>query len=97
RTWIYRIAHREALQFLRKNKRQLTTGAEELPEWDLKADPWFRGEKIHELLLEAIASLPERQKQVFELKYFTDMKYAEIAEILEVSKGGLKASYHHAV
>jgi len=97
KSWIYRIAHNEALQLLRKNKRQATIHSEEIREYNLYADPYFRGERVHELLLEAVASLPERQKQVFELKYFEDFKYSEIAEVLQVTEGALKASYHHAV
>ncbi len=97
KSWIYRIAHNEALQLLRKNKRQVTTHSKELQEDNLYADPYFKGEKIHELLLEAVGRLPERQKQVFELKYFEDFKYSEIAKMLHVTEGALKASYHHAV
>lgn len=97
KSWIYSIAHNEALQLLRKNKRQATTYASELQDGNLYADPYFKGEKIHKLLLEAISTLPERQKQVFELKYFEDFKYSEIAEMLQVTEGALKASYHHAV
>jgi len=98
KSWIYSIAHRESLQLLRRNKRQATTRSEEITDRpELFSDPYFRGEKVHQLLLEAVASLPERQKQVFELKYFEDFKYSEIAEILELTEGGLKSSYHHAV
>lgn len=98
KSWVYSIAHRESLQLLRKNKRQATTRSEEIDERpELYSDPYFKGERAHWLLLEAVAALPERQKQVFELKYFEDLKYSEIAEILELSEGGLKSSYHHAV
>lgn len=99
KSWIYRIAYNEALQLIRKNKRQATEHSEELNSYSntLFADPYFRGERVHKVLLEAVASLPERQKQVFELKYFEEFKYSEIAEMLKLSDGSLKASYHHAV
>lgn len=98
KSWIYSIAHRESLQLLRRNKRQATSQSEELENrQELYSDPYFKGDKVHQILLEAVASLPERQKQVFELKYFEDFKYSEIAEMLGLSEGGLKSSYHHAV
>ncbi len=97
KSWMYRIAHNEALQFLRKNRRQVTSGSQDLSSVDLQADPWFKGNKIHEILLKAVAQLPERQRQIFELKYFSDLKYSEIARILDLTEGALKASYHHAV
>lgn len=99
RSWIYSIAYREALQLLRKNKTQASVMGEELDGLydSLQADSYFRGDETHSLLLSAIATLPERQKQVFELKYFEDLKYTEIAEMLDLSEGALKASYHHAV
>ena len=97
KNWMYKIAHNESLQLLRKNKRQVTYQSDEIQDQFLYTDPYFKGEKIHKLLLKAVASLPERQKQVFELKYFEDFKYADIAEITNVTEGALKASYHHAV
>lgn len=97
RSWMYRIAHNESLQLLKKNKRQVTERSEQILNQNLFADPYFMGDKIHELLLDAVASLPKRQKQVFELKYFEDFKYSEIAVMLQLTEGALKASYHHAV
>lgn len=97
KNWIFRIAHNEALQLLRKNKRQATSYADGIKDCILHADPYFRGDTVHELLLEAIASLPDRQRQVFELRYFADFKYKDIATDLQVTEGALKASYHHAV
>ncbi|MBY5956561.1 RNA polymerase sigma factor [Membranicola marinus] len=97
RSWMYRIAHNESLQLIKKNKRQAAVRAEEIIPHTLFADPYFKGEKIHQLLLRAVASLPERQKQVFELKYFEEFKYGEIASMLQLTEGALKASYHHAV
>ena len=63
----------------------------------LEADVYFEGDEIQMKLQEAIASLPEKQKLVFNMKYFEEMKYEEISKILETSVGGLKASYHLAV
>jgi RNA polymerase sigma-70 factor (ECF subfamily) len=63
----------------------------------LKSDPWYDGEEAGLLLQEAILSLPERQRQVFQLRYHDEMSYKDMSEILETSEGALKASFHHAV
>ena len=63
----------------------------------LESDPYFDGDETQKIFIEAIKRLPEKQQMVFNLKYFKEMKYEEIAEILGTSIGGLKASYHHAV
>ena len=63
---------------------------------NLQADVYFDGDEIQLQLQKAIASLPEKQKLVFQMKYFQELKYEEISEILETSVGGLKASYHLA-
>jgi RNA polymerase sigma-70 factor (ECF subfamily) len=63
----------------------------------LEADVYFEGDEIQLKLQKAIALLPEKQKLVFNMKYFEELKYEEISEILETSVGGLKASYHLAV
>ena len=64
---------------------------------NLEADVYFEGDEIQLKLQKAIASLPEKQKLVFNMKYFEELKYNEISEILETSVGSLKASYHLAV
>jgi RNA polymerase sigma-70 factor (ECF subfamily) len=98
-TWLYRIATNEALALLRK-KKQSTQFSIHQDNYDLtehlKSDTHFDGDKIQLLLQLAINQLPEKQKIVFNLKYFEELKYSEIAEILETSVGALKASYHHA-
>ncbi|MFC4097107.1 RNA polymerase sigma factor [Euzebyella saccharophila] len=99
-SWMYRIATNEALSFLKKKARRggLTDG--ELQEQivqNLEADVYFEGDEIQLKLQQALATLPEKQKLVFNMKYFQEMKYEEISEILETSVGGLKASYHLAV
>jgi RNA polymerase sigma-70 factor (ECF subfamily) len=99
-SWIYRIATNESLTFLQqKNKRQGFTHSE----WQEKAlakletDVYFEGEAFQLQLQEAIARLPEKQQLVFKMKYFQEIKYEEMSEILGTSVGALKASYHHAV
>jgi RNA polymerase sigma-70 factor (ECF subfamily) len=64
---------------------------------NLQSDRWFSGNDIEIILQEAVATLPEKQQLVFNMKYFDHMKYQEISDILETSVGGLKASYFHAV
>ena len=99
-TWMYRIATNEALTFLRAKSKKMGLSDGELQNKMLKnlqADVYFEGDEIQLKLQEAIASLPEKQKLVFQMKYFQELKYTEISEILETSVGGLKASYHLAV
>jgi RNA polymerase sigma-70 factor (ECF subfamily) len=99
-SWMYRIATNEALTFLKKKANKLGIGDTELQERivsNLQADVYFDGDEIQLKLQEAIAKLPEKQKLVFNMKYFQEMKYEEISEILNTSVGGLKASYHLAV
>jgi len=99
-TWLYRIATNEALTFIRTKKRKNTI-ALNTDEYDLsaelKADIYFDGDAYQIKIQEAIQSLPEKQKAVFNLRYFEEMKYEDMSEVLETSVGGLKASYHHAV
>lgn len=99
-SWMYRIATNEALSFLKKKATRLGISAPELQErmvGNLQADSYFDGDEIQLKLQEAIATLPEKQKLVFNMRYFQEMKYNEISDILNTSVGGLKASYHLAV
>jgi RNA polymerase sigma-70 factor (ECF subfamily) len=99
-TWLYRIATNEALTFLKQKKRRALisfTNVEHEMASGLTHDPLFNGNQIQKKLQEAILKLPEQQRIVFNMKYFDGMKYEEIAEILNLSVGGLKATYHHAV
>ncbi len=99
-SWIYRIATNESLSFLKTKSRKLGQSSEALQESlanQLESDVYFEGDEIQLKLQKAIASLPEKQKLIFNMKYFQEMKYDEISEILETSVGGLKASYHLAV
>lgn len=98
-TWLYRIATNEALSFLETKKRRRIFLKNESDGYlfEPSADPYFEGSEIEEKLQKAIKTLPEKQKLVFNMKYFDDMKYEEMSRILETSVGALKASYHHAV
>lgn len=99
-TWIYRIATNEALTHLQKKSKSSTLPMNETSEYlmeNLESSKYFHGDEIEKRLQEAILTLPDKQKLVFNMKYFEDMKYSQIAEVLDLSVGGLKASYHHAV
>ena len=99
-SWMYRIATNEALTFLKKKSNKLGISDAELQDrmvTNLQADVYFDGDEIQMKLQEAIARLPEKQKLVFNMKYFQELKYEEISSILNTSVGGLKASYHLAV
>lgn len=98
-TWIYRIAVNESLQFLRKKNRTTFTPIDErdLPSDSISSHMSTGADDIHEYLQKAISTLPEKQRAVFILKYYDELKYEQMTEILGGSVGGLKASYHHAV
>ncbi|RLD22586.1 MAG: RNA polymerase subunit sigma [Bacteroidetes bacterium] len=99
-TWVYRIATNECLTFLAKKKRRFF-----LPIGDVESelaakidtDNIITGDEIQLKLQKALLKLPDKQRLVFNMKYFDEMKYTEIAEITDTSVGALKASYHHAV
>ena len=97
-TWLYRIAANESLTFLQRRRDTVTIDD---PEADLanrlESDPYFDGDETDLMLQQAIQTLPEKQRQVFNMKYFQNMKYEEMSEILDTSIGALKASYHFAV
>jgi RNA polymerase sigma-70 factor (ECF subfamily) len=99
-TWIYRIATNECLSFLQRKKRRffLPIGdlAGELAS-KLDSSSHISGDEIQLKLQKALLQLPDKQRLVFNMKYFDDMAYEEIAEITKTSVGALKASYHHAV
>jgi len=95
-TWLYKIATNEALSWLKIKKKNSIVNYEEFLINFLPGDEYFDGEELELRLQKAILSLPERQRLVFNMKYFDDLKYEEIAEILDLSTGALKASYHHA-
>jgi len=99
-SWMYRIATNEALTFLNQKAKKNGVSSEELQNKvinNLTADVYFDGNEIQIKLQKAIIQLPEKQQLVFKMKYFEELKYEEISEILGTSVGALKASYHHAV
>jgi RNA polymerase sigma-70 factor (ECF subfamily) len=99
-TWLYRIATNESLTFL-TNKRlknlQSMDDEESIMFQNLQADSYFDGNEVEQKLQEAILTLPEKQRLVFNMKYFEDITYEEMESILGTSVGALKASFHHAV
>ncbi len=98
-TWMYRIAYNEAISFITKKQKRLRISSEELTLKilsELKEDVYFEGDEIQFQLQKAINTLPEKQKRVFQMRYFDDLKFSEISEILGTSLGALKASYHLA-
>lgn len=98
-TWLYRIATNEALTFINQKKRTDSIPIE-TDDYDLSdsfdADPYFDGDDLQVRLQKAIAALPEKQRVVFLMRYYDEVKYEDMAEILDTSVGALKASYHHA-
>lgn len=99
-TWIYRITTNEALNVLKKRKKREADSLDDVFEElknNIDADHLISGEEIQLKLQKALLQLPEKQRLVFNMKYFDDLKYDEIAEITGTSVGGLKASYHLAV
>jgi RNA polymerase sigma-70 factor (ECF subfamily) len=99
-SWMYRIATNESLTFIKKRARQLQITNEDFQQLaidNLKADVYFEGDDIQHKLQQAIATLPEKQQLVFNMKYFDDIKYKDMSQILDTSEGALKASYHIAV
>jgi len=99
-TWIYRIATNECLSFLNKKHRRFFLPIGDVEgELNKKLDnsPHIDGDEIQLKLQKALLKLPDKQRLVFNMKYFDDMKYEDIASITDTSVGALKASYHHAV
>ena len=99
-TWLYRIALNECLTFLNKQRasQQLSIDEADTETMNqLEGDAYFDGDETQKIFLRAVKQLPEKQQMIFNLKYFKEMKYEEISEILGTSTGALKASYHHAV
>ncbi|WP_329805120.1 RNA polymerase sigma factor [Flavobacterium facile] len=99
-SWIYRIATNESLTFIEQRAKKQGISNEEVQQkaiMNLESDVYFEGNEIQLKLQKAIAILPEKQQLVFKMKYFEEMKYEKMSEILDISVGGLKANYHHAV
>ena len=99
-TWMYRIATNEALNFIKSKSTKMGLQNQQWVEAvadSLVADSYFDGDEAALLLQKIVARLPEKQRLVFNMKYFDGMNYESISEILDTSVGALKASYHHAV
>ena len=99
-TWLYRIATNESLTFLQQQKKRSSLSLsddESSLSNKIKADEHFDANKLEWKLQLAIQKLPEKQRAVFNLRYYDEMPYEEMSRVLETSEGALKASYHHAV
>ena len=99
-TWLYQIATNECLTFLKKKKTRYFLPLNDVEaelEQSISNDNYYTGDEIQEKLQKALLKLPEKQRLVFNMKYYEEMKYEEMSEILKTSVGALKASYHHAV
>ena len=99
-TWIYRIATNEVLAFLNKQKSRNLVSLHDIENTlnnTLKEDIYFNGDDAQIKFQKALATLPPKQRLVFNMKYFDEMKYEDIAQVLDTSVGALKASYHIAV
>ena len=96
-SWLYRIAINETITFLNRNARLTPITEAEATISQLEADEYFDGDNLHARLQAAIMTLPPKQRMIFNMKYFEEMKYEEISQILGTSIGALKASYHLAV
>lgn len=99
-TWLYKIAINESITFINRSKAKQNLSIDEEDSFlinQLESDEYFDGDEAQLRLQKAVISLPEKQRLVFQLKYFDEMKYDEMSEMLGTSVGGLKASYHHAV
>ncbi|MCF0165921.1 MAG: RNA polymerase sigma factor [Bacteroidales bacterium] len=97
-TWIYRIVTNEALSLLKRERLRsfLSLSDYEITAAQVTSDPYFNGTELQARLAAAVSTLPPKQRVVFVMKYFQEMKYEEIADALGGSVGSLKASYHHA-
>ncbi|MBK6622998.1 MAG: sigma-70 family RNA polymerase sigma factor [Saprospirales bacterium] len=99
-TWLYRIATNEAITFLNREKRRMSSSIDDESKHlsgKLQADSYFDGDEAQAKLYKAIETLPHKQKLVFNLRYFEEMNYEDMSNVLDTSVGALKASFHHAV
>lgn len=97
-TWLFRIALNESISFMQRKRPtdSLSDDMEDMVQ-TLASDPYFDGDETELQLQQAIARLPEKQRVVFNLRYFEEMKYEEMSQLLDTSEGALKTSYHLAV
>ncbi len=99
-TWLYKIAINESITFINRSKAKLNLSIDDDDSFlvnKLEGDKYFDGDQAQLLLQQAVVTLPEKQRLVFQMKYFNELKYDDMSDILGTSVGALKASYHHAV
>lgn len=99
-TWLYKIAVNETINFLNKERQHRSVTDDSDDSFllaNMESDEYFDGDQLQREFMDAVMKLPEKQRLVFNMRYFDDMKYEQISEILGTSVGALKASYHHAV
>jgi len=99
-TWIYRIAYNESLRFIEKEKKRTHQSFEEVSVYQLgklTESEYFDGDELHERLLTIVEELSEKQRRVFQMKYFDDLSFREISGVLDISESTLKSSYYAAV
>ena len=99
-TWLYRVATNECLTFLQKKRRRFFLPLEDVTgelSAKIESSPSITGDEVQKKLQKALLTLPDKQRLVFNLKYYEDMTYEEMAKVTGTSEGALKASYHHAV
>jgi len=99
-TWMYRIAYNESMRFIEKNKSKYYTSIEDVSDKylnNLEDDVYFEGNEIQLKLQQLVSSMSEKQRRVFQMKYFDDLKFREISEILNIKEATLKSIYYAAV
>lgn len=98
-TWLYRIATNETLTFLAQKRMRNALSLDETEDLllnNMQADSYFNGDEAQVKLQKAILTLPEKQRLVFNMRFYEEMPYVQMSEVLSTSVGALKASYHHA-
>ena len=97
-TWLYRIASNEAITFINQRNKKGITSLDAVPmAYEKSADSYFDGDETQRLLKNAILQLPDKQRLVFNMRYYDEMPYEQMSQVLDTSVGALKASFHHAV
>jgi len=99
-TWMYRIAYNESLRFIEKNKKRLNISFSEIENTylnSLEGDSFFNGDEVQLKLQSILSEIPEKQLRIFQMKYYDDLKFSEIEEILSIKIGTIKSSYYKTV